>query len=140
VAGAYALRRTDRPTVTVVAMGAVIPEALAAADRAHRAGLPDGRPLCDESGLLFRALPTRRGLDDADTGVLDSVFPADRATPMVTVLDGHPHTLAFLTGVHRVRGAPRRHPVRAERRPARGLPAPRPGRDTIVGAALDLVD
>ena len=24
---------------------------------------------------------------------------------MVTVLDGHPHTLAFLAGVHRVRGA-----------------------------------
>ncbi|MEV3873192.1 hypothetical protein, partial [Streptomyces sp. NPDC049906] len=24
------------------------------------------------------------------------VFPTDRATPLVTVLDGHPHTLAFL--------------------------------------------
>jgi pyruvate dehydrogenase E1 component len=92
-------------------------------------------------GLLFRALQSRRGLDDAPTGVLDAVFPADRATPMVTVLDGHPHTLAFLTGVHRVRGAHlgvsrfgqsgdldsvyRHH----------GLDA-----DTIVGAALDLVD
>ena len=60
---------------------------------------------------------------------------------MVTVLDGHPHTLAFLTGVRRVRGTHlgvtrfgqsgdldsvyRHH----------GLDA-----DTIVGAALDLVD
>ncbi|MBC8093029.1 MAG: hypothetical protein H7Y15_14030, partial [Pseudonocardia sp.] len=25
------------------------------------------------------------------------------ATPLVTVLDGHPHTLAFLAGINRVR-------------------------------------
>ncbi len=37
--------------------------------------------------------------------MLDTVFPADRARPMVTVLDGHPHTLTFLTGVNGVRGA-----------------------------------
>jgi hypothetical protein len=29
--------------------------------------------------------------------------PEDLALPMVTLLDGHPHTLAFLTGVHQVR-------------------------------------
>ena len=28
--------------------------------------------------------------------ILDELFPADRQTPLVTVLDGHPHTLAFL--------------------------------------------
>jgi pyruvate dehydrogenase E1 component len=28
------------------------------------------------------------------------VFPASRATPLVTVLDGHPHTLAFLATIN----------------------------------------
>jgi pyruvate dehydrogenase E1 component len=32
--------------------------------------------------------------------VLERAFPAAR--PLVTVLDGHPHTLAFLGGVHGV--------------------------------------
>jgi pyruvate dehydrogenase E1 component len=26
--------------------------------------------------------------------ILDQVFPASRATPLVSVVDGHPHTLA----------------------------------------------
>ena len=91
--------------------------------------------------LLFRAVQSRRGLDEAPTSVLDTVFPAERATPMVTLLDGHPHTLAFLTGVNGVRGTHlgvsrfgqsgdledvyRHHGIDA---------------DSIVGAALDLVD
>src|ERR1019366_4517111 len=33
VAGAYPLRHTERPKVTIAAMGAIVPEALAAADR-----------------------------------------------------------------------------------------------------------
>jgi pyruvate dehydrogenase E1 component len=141
VAGAYALRRADRPAVTVVAMGAVVTEALAAAERLAGLGFPADVVCVTSPDLLFRAVQARRGLDDAPTAVLDAVLPADRATPMVTVLDGHPHTLAFLSGVHRVRAAHlgvtrfgqsgdlqsvyRHH----------GLDA-----DTIVGAALDLVD
>ena len=34
---------------------------------------------------------------------LDQVLPAARATPIVTVLDGHPHTLAFLAAVRNFR-------------------------------------
>ena len=56
-------------------------------------------------GLLFEALQARRGLAEAPTWILDQAFPADRATPMVTVLDGHPHTLAFLAGIRGVTGA-----------------------------------
>ncbi len=33
------------------------------------------------------------------------MFPADRAAPLVTVLDGRPHTLAFLAGIPRVRAS-----------------------------------
>ena len=50
--------------------------------------------------LIFRALQARQGFGDGDVAILEQVFPADRAAPMVTVLDGHPHTLSFLAGVH----------------------------------------
>ncbi len=56
-------------------------------------------------GLLFDALQARRGLSESPSWILDQVFPAERAAPMVTVLDGHPHTLAFLTGINNVAGA-----------------------------------
>ena len=141
VAGAYLLRRAAEPAVTLVAMGAVVPEALAAADRLAAAGF-DADVVCVTSpGLLFRAVQARRGLDDASTAVLSSVLPPERACPMVTVLDGHPHTLAFLAGVNGV--------------PASHLGVTRFGQsgdldsvyrhhgldvDSVVGAALDLVD
>ncbi|WP_235494877.1 hypothetical protein [Geodermatophilus sp. Leaf369] len=145
VGGAYALRRVAEPAVTVVTMGAMVTEGLAAADRLTALGHPADVVVVTSPGLLFRALQARRGLDDVGTPVVDdavlgSVFPADRATPMVTVLDGHPHTLAFLAGVHRV--------------PAAHLGVTRFGQsgdlqsvyrhhgidtDSVVGAALDLL-
>ena len=49
------------------------------------------------------------GADDAvgidavvSVQILDQVFPRARAAPLVTVLDGHPHTLAFLATINRV--------------------------------------
>jgi pyruvate dehydrogenase E1 component len=53
-------------------------------------------------GLLFRAVQARRGYGDAPTWILDSLLPAERARPMVTVLDGHPHTLTFLATINGV--------------------------------------
>jgi pyruvate dehydrogenase E1 component len=49
--------------------------------------------------LVFRALAARRGLADGDDAILDELLPPERAAPLVTVLDGHPHTLTFLGGV-----------------------------------------
>ncbi|SFS70649.1 transketolase-like TK C-terminal-containing protein [Saccharopolyspora flava] len=96
VGGGYALRRAADPQVTLVGMGALMTETLAAADRLAEQGV-DADVICVTSpDLLFRA---HRG--DADRGVLDQIFPADRARPMVTVLDGHPHALAFLAGINR---------------------------------------
>jgi pyruvate dehydrogenase E1 component len=106
VAGAYPLRRVPAPAVTLAAMGAVTPEVLAAAARLDALGVPADVVVVTSPGLLFRAVQARRGRDDAATWVLDAAFPADRATPLVTVLDGHPHTLAFLAGV---RGVPAVH-------------------------------
>ncbi|WP_141581686.1 pyruvate dehydrogenase [Actinomadura sp. WMMA1423] len=102
VAGAYPLRRAERPAVTIAAMGALVPEALAAADRLEQTGVGADVVCVTSPGLLFQALRSRQGLDDGPNWILDQAFPASRATPLVTVLDGHPHTLAFLAGINNV--------------------------------------
>jgi len=107
VAGAYPLRRAEHPQVTIAAMGASVPEALAAAERLAATGVPADVVCVTSPGLLFRALRARQGLADqgsppGEPWILDQAFPATRAAPMVTVLDGHPHTLAFLATINRV--------------------------------------
>ncbi len=103
VAGGYVLRRVAQPTVAIVTMGALVPEALQAAERLMLLGIEADVICVTSPGLLFEALQARRGLDEGGSPwILEQVFPADRATPMVTVLDGHPHTLAFLAGIHGV--------------------------------------
>ena len=97
--GGYVLREggRGRVPVTVVVAGALVPEALEAAEEV------DARVVCLTSpDLVFRAVQARRGLGDGDgdDAILDTLFPAPE--PLVTVLDGHPHTLAFLAGVHGV--------------------------------------
>ncbi len=104
VAGGYRLRRAaGRPDATIVAMGAVVPQALAAADRLAVLGTDADVVVVTSPDLLFRALRARRADIGDRTWILDAVLPAERAASMVTVLDGHPHTLAFLAGVHGVR-------------------------------------
>jgi pyruvate dehydrogenase E1 component len=46
--------------------------------------------------LVFRATQARRGLTEGPEAILGRLFPDDRMTPIVTVMDGHPHTLSFL--------------------------------------------
>jgi len=141
IAGAYPLKRHARPAVTLCAMGALVPEALAAAGRLEEQGFGADVICITSPGLLFQAVQAHRGLAPAPEWILGSTFPADRAAPMVTVLDGHPHSLAFLAGVNRV--------------PATHLGVTRFGQsgdldsvyryhgvdtDSIIGAALDLID
>lgn len=102
VAGAYALRRTENVKVTIAAMGAVVPEALDAAGRLDQIGIPADVVCVTSPDLLYRAVRARQGHERADSWILDQVFPAQRATPLVTVLDGHPHTLSFLATINRV--------------------------------------
>jgi len=103
VAGAYALRRAERPAVTLVGMGALMPEVLAAADRLAESGIAADVVCVTSADRLYRAVRARSGHGDGDAAIIEQVFPADRATPLVTVLDGHPHTLAFLSGIRGVR-------------------------------------
>lgn len=141
LAGGYRLREAaGRPDVTIVATGVVVPEALAAADELADGGV-DAEVVCLTSAdLVFRALRARQGLVAGPTDVLDDLFAPGRDAPIVTVHDGHPHTLAFLAGVRGARiaclgvhdfgqsgdvGDLHRH---------FGIDT-----DTVVGASLDLI-
>lgn len=106
LAGGYRLRSADAPSATLVAMGAMVPDALAAAERLSAIGTEVDVVVVTSPGLLFEAMQARSGREDAENWILNQVLPADRAVPMVTVLDGHPHALAFLAGV---RGVPSIH-------------------------------
>lgn len=102
LAGGYRLRTApDRPRITLVGVGAVIAEVLAAGESLDSFGISTDVVCLTSPDRIFRALQAKRGLADADDRILDRVFPADRATPLVTVIDGHPHTLAYLAAVHR---------------------------------------
>jgi pyruvate dehydrogenase E1 component len=103
LAGGYPLRRPAAPQVTIAAMGATVPEALAAAERLDGVGIAADVICVTSPGLLFAALRARQGRTEGPSWVLDQLFPAERATPLVTVLDGHPHTLAFLATLNGVR-------------------------------------
>jgi pyruvate dehydrogenase E1 component len=143
LAGGYRLwtaadqgRRCD---VALVGMGAVMPEVLTAATALVDEGELGVDVVCVTSAdLLFRAARARRGLAEGDGSVLDELF--SERVPLVTVLDGHPHTLAFLGGERGV--------------PSSALGVSEFGQsgavdelyeryaidsETIVGAALDLV-
>lgn len=102
VAGGYPLVRRDGAVVTIAVMGAVTTEALVAAERLDQIGIIADVLCITSPGELFKAVQARRGHGDAQSWILDQLLPADRATPLVTVLDGHPHTLAFLATVNRV--------------------------------------
>jgi pyruvate dehydrogenase E1 component len=139
LAGGYPLRRAKgRPRVALVGMGAVMPELIAATDALG----DDVELICVTSAdLLFRAVRARAGFGEHPDAILDELFPPERAAPLVTVLDGAPHALAFLAAVNAVPLTPlgvtrfgqsgdlgevyEHHEIDAE---------------TIVGAALDLMD
>ena len=141
LAGGYRVRESaGAPDVALVGMGAIMPELLGAADELTAAGIAVDAVCLTSPDLIFRALQTRQGLYDGEDAVLDELFPAERTAPIVSVLDGHPHTLSFLAAIA---GAPlaclgvqdfgQSGDVQDLYRHF-GIDA-----DTIVGAALDLI-
>ena len=102
LAGAYTLRPCKRPAVSIVAVGAMVTEALAAADRLADLQIHAEVIVLTSADLLFKAVQARRGLGPGPSWIIDQVFPEERRAPMVTVLDGHPHTLEFLATINRV--------------------------------------
>jgi pyruvate dehydrogenase E1 component len=144
LAGGYRLRTAEGDAdVTLVVVGALVTEALAAADRLASLGVAADVAVVTSYDRLWRAVQSRRGLlqgprHGVDETVLDRLL---RPAPLVTLLDGHPHTLAFLgtvtgtpvtcLGVSQfgqagdLRDVYRHHGLDAE---------------SVVGAALDLLD
>jgi len=104
LAGGYRLSEAPgAPVVTLVGVGVIMPEVVAAAGELREAGIAADVVCLTSPDLVFRALQARQGLGDGDDAILDELFPAQRTAPIVSVLDGHPHTLSFLAAV---RGAP----------------------------------
>ena len=140
LAGGYRLREAAGARITIVAVGVMVVEACQAADELAAAGVPADVVCLTSPDLVFRAQQARHGLADADDAILDVLFPPGRGAPVVTVLDGHPHALAFLGTVAQA--------------PVASLGVQHFGQsgdvedlyrhfgidaDTIVGAALDLL-
>jgi pyruvate dehydrogenase E1 component len=134
LSGGYRLRPADDPRVVIAVMGALVPEAVEAADILRKEADAEAEVVCITSAdLLYRAFQARAGLADADPAVLDRLFP--HGAPVITLLDGHPHTLSFLgdvcLGVQRFGQSGdlaelyEHHAIDAE---------------SVVGAALDLME
>jgi pyruvate dehydrogenase E1 component len=112
-----------------------------AADRLQQLGVPADVVCVTSADRLYRAVRARTGLGDGDAAILDQAFPVDRVTPMVTVLDGHPHTLAFLAAIRGVRSVNLgvtefgQTGTLQELYTLHGI-----GADALISASLDLVD
>ena len=95
LSGGYRLRPADDPRVVIAVMGALVPEAVEAADILREEADAEAEIVCITSAdLLYRSFQARSGLGEGDPGTLDALFPHD--APVITLLDGHPHTLSFL--------------------------------------------
>jgi pyruvate dehydrogenase E1 component len=135
LAGGYRLQPHDRPDLAIAVMGALVPEAIAAAGILRTEAGRAVEVVCITSAdLLFRSFQARAGLGDGDPDTLTRLFRP--GVPIVSLLDGHPHTLSFLgspiacLGVQRFGQAGdiaelyEHHQIDAE---------------SVVGAALDLL-
>jgi pyruvate dehydrogenase E1 component len=157
LAGGYRLRSGGpAPLLTLVGMGAVLPEVLAAADElGDRLGGGIAVAVVTSTDLLFDALRARdeRSADGDGPGagaadrsrVLAQLLPAGLRSPLVTVVDGDARQLGFLAGVHGDRlAAVGSDPVGSDAVGSdpvgAGSDAGAPvGTDTIVAAALRLL-
>jgi pyruvate dehydrogenase E1 component len=101
IAGGYRITTHDPSAeqVTLVGVGAIMPEVLAAAAALAGQGVTAGVVCLTSPDLVFRSF-SQRGTVGATRGddIIGALFPAASAAPIVTVMDGHPHTLSFLAG------------------------------------------
>jgi pyruvate dehydrogenase E1 component len=100
IAGGYRLspHAPEHDRVTLVGVGAMMPEVVEAARSLDTLGITAGVVCLTSPDLVFRSMQRRGSLDGGGSDILDLLLPAEHRTPIVTVLDGHPHTLAFLAG------------------------------------------
>ena len=102
VAGGYRITDHDPGSeqVTLVAAGAIMPEVVAAARALEESGIVAGIVCLTSPDLVYRSVQARGRTQAGPASDIASVlFPSAHPAPLVTVLDGHPHTLSFLAGV-----------------------------------------
>jgi pyruvate dehydrogenase E1 component len=104
VAGGY--RLSSHPAgedhVTLVGVGALMPEVIDAARLLGQHGVTAGVVCLTSPDLVFRSFQqhgTRAAAAGGTGNIVDELFPAHAPAPLLTVQDGHPHTLSFLAGV-----------------------------------------
>jgi pyruvate dehydrogenase E1 component len=107
LSGGYRLRdaaeRGLTPVVTLAATGAIMPEVVRAAELLEEEGSIGADVVCITSAdLLFRALQARQGLRTGEYWILEELFSEYRKQPIISVMDGHPHTLSFLGAIQTV--------------------------------------
>lgn len=99
VAGGYRLpaAHTGADDVTLIGVGAIMPEVVAAAASLTGLGVRAGVVCLTSPDLIFRSLQQRGSRTPGiGGGILDELLPTTHPAPLVTVIDGHPHTLSFL--------------------------------------------
>ena len=99
IAGGYRITQHELTgeQVTLVGVGAIMPEVIASAARFAEVGVTAGVVCLTSPDLVFRSLQQRGSRESTNAGgILDQLFPPQHPTPLVTVLDGHPHTLSYL--------------------------------------------
>ncbi len=104
VAGGYRLTEHDPAAeqVTLVGVGAILPEVIAAATVLEGQGVVTGVVCLTSPDLVFRSFLNRGQVGAGSTAgddIAGALFPSASSAPLVTVIDGHPHTLSFLAGV-----------------------------------------
>lgn len=86
--------------ITLVGVGAIMPEVLAAGQKLRQLGLDVGVVCLSSPDLVFRAMRSRDLEGDVESAAfLDELFPSEHRNAIVAVHDAHPHTLSFLAGV-----------------------------------------
>jgi pyruvate dehydrogenase E1 component len=102
VAGGYRFpgpHRAADEDVTLVGVGALMPEVLAAAEGLRELGVRCGVLCLTSPDLVFRSFQQRHSrVPGMGSAIIDELLPPAHPAPLVTVMDGHPHTLAFLAG------------------------------------------
>jgi pyruvate dehydrogenase E1 component len=80
----------------------MMPEVIASAERLKKLGITAGVVCLTSPDLVFESLQRRNsrnpGTDGNGFDIIDALFPPHAPRPLVTVQDGHPHTLSFLAG------------------------------------------
>jgi pyruvate dehydrogenase E1 component len=96
LAGAYRLVDRGRADVTVWATGVMVPEAVAAASALEADGIAANVFVVTSADRLYRGFVAARRDGEASAFVDGLVRDEEATVPLVSVLDGHSHALAFL--------------------------------------------